>query len=963
MNKSNWLVATLFTIASFGAQAADTLPGLEAPASVIRDNNGIPHIYARNEHDLFFLQGRVHAEDRLFQMDILRRSADGTLAELFGPALIDNDVEVRTIGLHRAAKRSLDAHPAPMVAIFQAYADGVNSFIEQAEAAKDLPLEYGELGVTSLRRWSALDSVLVGKALAAQTSLIVTDDIDLTIALGTYQGVGAASGLFDGTALFFEDLFRNAPFDPASTVPDAMESFPTQGPDVAAWLDRLEQRIEKRAMKHGADYRDRIRRLKRVPGAMRLKDNDMGGSNSWVVAGRHTPGGKPLLANDIHLALESPTIFHELHLVAPGFKVSGSSLPGAPCVVRGQNKSIAWGITNARLDVSDLFFEVIVEDPDSPSGFSSVHADASGALTQEWIIPEIEVFNAIVKGVLETRKVQPALTLPRRNNGPLITPPEPMDNPPFPGALSALSVQSVGFGPTRDPEGLCEVNRASNLEEFKSALQLVDFASQNFTYADKDGNIAYFISGELPLREDLQAISPQNLPAVPPTPPFLIRNGFSGNDWIPRTVETLPANQATPFEILPFDEMPQAINPPSGFIVTANNDQAGNTLDNNPLNDLREGGQGLRYLNWGGRNFSIRAGRIEDMLGEKLSSSGTRYWWRNKVSFRDMKRMQADTVLNDARALMPHILGAYDRAGEVTANPVLAAVASDPRLGEAVERFRHWNFTTPTGIAEGYDGDPNGGGIEASIATTIYSTWRGVMVANTIDATLDFISSFPDVPDLPRPGSREEVVTALKHLLEKNGIGVSGLNFFNVVGVDDPATRRDVIVLASLSGTLDLLASDAFAGVFGNSVDQNDYRWGKLHRIVFENPVGAINAEFNVPPGRGSFPLPADGIRGIPVDGGFETVDEAPPKDASNIRVSDDQSFTFEFGPTGRYVARPGFLKVYGETSLPGGNSAIPGDINYLNLLEPWLRNETFRMLTSRYAIERNAQSIRKFRP
>ena len=198
-----------------------------------------------------------------------------------------------------------------------------------------------------------------------------------------------------------------------------------------------------------------------------------------------------------------------------------------------------------------------------------------------------EFFSANMEGTVSVLFSKNVFIVPRRNNGPLITEPE-LDSDS--GQLIALSVQSVGFGPTRDPEGFCALNRARNLGEFKGALQLIDFGSQNFVYADTKGNIGYFVSGELPLRADLEN------PSADITPPFLIRNGFSASQqWL--AIAGQPANQATPFEILPFADMPQTVNPPSGFIVNANNDQVGNSLDNNPLNDFREGGGGLRYLN------------------------------------------------------------------------------------------------------------------------------------------------------------------------------------------------------------------------------------------------------------------------------------------------------------------------------------------------------------------------------
>ena len=151
MYKSRVILTTLLlVIVPFTVHAEVMLAGLEAPVTVVRDANGIPHIRADNDHDLFFMQGRIHAQDRLFQMDLLRRSAAGTLAEVLGLSALPTDVETRTIGLSRAADLSLAAHPPEMVAILQAYSDGVNSYLNEAEAAGRLPLEYAHLGLTSV---------------------------------------------------------------------------------------------------------------------------------------------------------------------------------------------------------------------------------------------------------------------------------------------------------------------------------------------------------------------------------------------------------------------------------------------------------------------------------------------------------------------------------------------------------------------------------------------------------------------------------------------------------------------------------------------------------------------------------------------------------------------------------------------------------------------------------------------
>ena len=949
------LLSILFLVFSLPAQAETMLPGLEAPVIVVRDSNGIPHIFAKNDHDVVFMQGWVHAEDRLFQMDLSRRQVAGTTAELLGKAALPSDVFSRTLGFERAARRSLDAHPPEFKDLLQAYSDGVNAFIDVAEAAKLLPPEYGILKLTQVARWSPLDSLAIGKGLGVQTSVLGSEDIELTVTLAEYQFAGVAAG-FDGSALYFQDLFRSAPFDPASTVPDAEQRTPTLGVEaqIAALQRQVLQpgdigpRLGAKTLEQARAYLEKLRRLPRISGLLQPDGQAGGGSNTWVVSGAHTRNRRPLLANDAHLRLESPTIFHQVHLVAPGLDVIGRGLPGAPCVAIGHNRHLAWGFTNSRLDITDAYAEEIVEDENSPSGYSTRHDDSPEPM--ELLV---ESFRANQGGTVDLVLLQDFYVVPRRNNGPLITEIDD-ERDKFPG----LSLQSIGFGPTRDLEGICGINRARNLAEFKSALQLVDFASQNVSYADRKGNIAYFVSGEVPLREDLQAAT-SNDSLAPPfsvAPPFLIRQGTGGQEWIPE--ESPSPTQATPYAILPFEEMPQTVNPTSGVIVNANNDQAGNSLDNNPLNDRRPGG-GLYYLNWGGRNFSIRAGRITRLLEDALDDD-------DRLGPADMIELQADVVMLDAQVLTPAILQAFDRASSRGAHPALAAFAADPRVAEAVKRLEDWDHSTPTGIPEGYDArlddddeewnELDEDEIENSVAATIYSVWRREMAANTIDATLAKV----ELP--PLVNVREERVTALRYLLDSfesnQGVGASGLDFFAGPSDADPATRRDIVILRSLADALDRLASDSFKAAFNNSLDQDDYRWGRLHRIVFANTLGSA---FNVPPGFGVFPPPLDDLDGIPTDGGFETVDVGSP--AVNIETLGSDSFMFNLGPTGRFVAQVGWLKLKAVSSLPGGESAVPGSPFYLNLLEPWLLNQTYPLLVSPWKLGADAVSKQVFAP
>jgi len=192
-----------------------TIPTLEGKVAIRRDAEGIPHLLAHSARDLMVAQGWQHAADRLFQMDVLRRQASGTLAELFGAPALAQDVEIRTIGLRRAAERSLDAITEETRQAMEAYAEGVNAYI----AAHGVPPEYGALELTSVAPWSAVDSLAIAKLLSFSLSFDL--DIAPTIAFLTYVGAGQAGG-FDGAALYFADTHRSAPFDPAATVPDAM---------------------------------------------------------------------------------------------------------------------------------------------------------------------------------------------------------------------------------------------------------------------------------------------------------------------------------------------------------------------------------------------------------------------------------------------------------------------------------------------------------------------------------------------------------------------------------------------------------------------------------------------------------------------------------------------------------------------------------------------------------------------
>jgi penicillin G amidase len=889
------------------------LAGLHAPASVTRDVDGIAHLAATNEHDLLFLQGWVHASDRLFQMDVSRRQASGTLAELLGQAALASDVQTRTIGLRRAAERSLPAQSPEAKAALTAYADGVNAWV----ASHPLPAQYRALQLTHVTPWTPVDSLVVAKAIAFSLSFDL--DTDLTVIAQTYHATGAAAG-FDGDALFSQDLFRTQPFSDASTVPDATDrrvraTAATPGADRTA-----------AAVKLAKDYQARV---EKVPFLAQAVDRGFTmGSNEWAISGRHTATGRPILANDPHLSLDTPSTFYPVALRGGGYDVQGEGFAGTPFVILGENRRVAWGATTNPMDVTDTYVEQVRPDASSPSGLSTVY---KGQLEHVVAIPETFRVNLRTAGQQDAMGTVPpggqipaaTLVVPRRNNGPIVA----LDQ----AAGTALSVQYTGFSATRELDTFRLLDQAGDLGDFQHALSYFDVGSQNWSYADVDGHIGYFTSAEMPLREDLEA------GMVHGAPPYFLRDGTGGNEWLPASHHY--PGQALPYEILPPREMPHVVDPAAGFFVNANNDPAGTTLDNDPLNQLRPTG-GIYYLNVGYDGF--RAGRITELVRGALARG-------ERLTVQDVKDQQADVTLLDAEFFAPYLTAALGRA-KASGTPSLRALAADPRVAEAVGRLTRWDRTTPTGIADGYDASdvdgklkpPGPAEVADSVAATIYAVWRGQFVKNVIDT---HIAPY----GLPKPGG-DEALKALKNLLlgfpQRHGTGVSGVDFFAVPGIGDPADRRDLLVLKSLSDALDLLAGPAFDSAFHGSTDQDDYRWGLVHRITFDAMLG------------GPWSIPAGGP-GMPTDGGFSTVDVA----GHDVRADAANEFTFGSGPVRRFVAQPVRGTMRADSALPGGTSETLGSPYYGNLLPRWLTNDTYPVRLNRSDLARATESVDRYLP
>ncbi|MGA9289329.1 MAG: penicillin acylase family protein [Anaerobacillus sp.] len=296
------------------------LSALGAPVSIYRDTSGVPHIEASSSKDLFMAQGYVTAQDRMFQMDLSRRQASGTLSEVIGESTIDKDKFFRTLGLRRAAEASFGAYSEEAQQVLQWYADGVNAYLTQAKSDHSLPIEFTLAGYEP-EEWHPIDSLTIGKYMA----------FDL-------------GGHWEGQAFRYY-LLQNFSEEEAL---DLFPSYPENGSTVIQEVQKTSIDVTKSFTKA-------------------ITPDPFNGSNNWVVSGEKTSSGRPLLANDPHLGLGTPPIWYETHLNSPEYNVNGVIFAGVPGIIVGRNQSIAWGVTNVGPDVQDLYIEK--RNPEHPSEF------------------------------------------------------------------------------------------------------------------------------------------------------------------------------------------------------------------------------------------------------------------------------------------------------------------------------------------------------------------------------------------------------------------------------------------------------------------------------------------------------------------------------------------------------------------------------------------------------------------
>ena len=506
------------------------LAGLDGPVDIYRDHVGVPHIYATTQHDLFFAQGYIQAQDRFWQMDFWRHVGSGRLAEMF-PSQADTDAFLRALGWRVTAEQEYEQLDAESKALVDAYSAGVNSYIEGRDAV-DLSLEYALLGLPILapdykiEPWTPVHSLTWGKAMAWDLRGNMGEEIERAVLLKTLTPEQVA------------ELFPEYPQDHPVIVNKiggeaiVRNSIPTTAFNIPDGLL--------------ASLQHNVSLLDVALGPL----GDGIGSNSWAVSGDLTSTGEPLLANDPHLGIQMPSIWHQIHLEcrpvsdACPYNVAGFSFPGVPGVVIGHNEQIAWGFTNVGPDVMDLYIERV--NPENPNQYE---------VNGEWVDFETrtEIINVAggdpISHTVRLTRHGPVIS---DDYGPLKDQGEPGDEEfvPFkdragvelPGQY-VVALQWTALSPSTPFKAIWGFDKATNWEEFREAAKDFHVPPQNLIYADVNGNIAYQMPGDIPIRAKGDGTLP--------VPGWTDEYEWTG--------------------YIPFEELPYTVNPDEGYIVTANN--------------------------------------------------------------------------------------------------------------------------------------------------------------------------------------------------------------------------------------------------------------------------------------------------------------------------------------------------------------------------------------------------------
>ncbi|GAA3230696.1 penicillin acylase family protein [Streptomyces sp. NPDC006186] len=639
-----------------------TLKGLSGPVEVKRDGYGIPQIYANSDEDLFMAQGFVQAQDRFYEMDVRRHLTSGRLSEMFGKGQIDNDAFLRTLGWDRVAEQEYKTKlSASTKKYLDAYAAGVNAYLD-GRSGKDISLEYAALGFVNdykPEKWTPVDSVSWLKAMAWDLRGNMQDEIDralMTSRLGPQQiaqlypqypydrnrtivqegaydeQTGEYDQDADGTSSGSGSSLGGTGTGTGTSTGGTGTGTGTGGATGASSSSTSSSSTSSSTDADATALQGQLTGLYKVlddlPEAVGVNGNGIG-SNSWVVGGKHTITGKPLLANDPHLTASLPSVWYQMGLhcrtitAKCQFDVSGYTFAGLPGVVIGHNKNIAWGMTNSGVDVTDLYLEKITGD---------------GYLYDGKVVPfktreeTIKVAGGASKKIVvrETRDGMPLLSDRSDELVQVGKKATVANGAPDRGDGYGIALRWTALDPGTSMDAVFAMDKAADWNDFRAAAELFDVPSQNLIYADTQNHIGYQLPGKIPTRV-------KGTDGSVPVPGWNSRYRWTG--------------------FLDFDKLPREYDPKRGYIVTAN--QAVVDPDAYPY---------TLTTDWG---YGTRSQRITDLIEQKIKGGG-------KISTEDMRQMQLDNSSEIAKLLVPVLL---------------KIDIDDPEVRKAQKLLEGWDYT------------------------------------------------------------------------------------------------------------------------------------------------------------------------------------------------------------------------------------------------------------------------------
>ncbi|HVV82750.1 MAG TPA: penicillin acylase family protein [Kofleriaceae bacterium] len=908
------------------------LTGLDGKVEVTTDDRGVPHIRGTTVHDVLMVEGYLMSRDRFTQMEFIRRSVLGRLAEVAGalsPGLVDDDREQRFLGFKRdgeAIYASLAADD-PSRKGAEAFVAGINAYIDKVLTRDYVTTRGNEalaliLSSPNFGHWAPADIFALARYQAWNLSYDAGSDVERTQALAGVTSAfppSAGDPKLVARAGIYADFWTDRPARAAFT----SDGFPTDGSSARTTRPPAAKAAppylpDPRALAGARRFFDRMDQnelLRRDPHI---------GSNSWVVSGTKTASGNPILSNDPHLQLIAPPVWWYVHLDTASMHgekdidVEGVAFAGLPGVVLGYNRKLAWSATTTGYDVTDVYDEQVTYRNDgTPAApqWTPVSVKFRGNDVA------LQVVDEVIKNQSAPDEDFKIYVVP--HHGAIIP-----DSFVYPASVAdphghAMSVRYTGDTPSNELAFFTGLMTASTFADAETAQDNFRVGSQNFSFVSATEGIRWSTESRIPQRDPRACTFAYGVTGVPTgVSPLFVLDGASGNyEWQSDLDDT---------------HIPHEVNPARGYIATSNNDNVGVTADGNPCNDL--------YYLGGDFDVGYREARIQQRLDALTTRGG--------ITPDDMVALQGESTSITGESMRDKVVAALDHAlGDPSDDPALAAAMTDlgasgrATLMDARSRLMAWTFATPHGVGATAQSE-----IADSVATTVWNAMLTRLVPLAFGDETSRIGHSPGTLQAAR--ALEWAITSPQTMATYRAAygGREGWN--DTVLWDDLATpavletRDERIVRAVIAGYAFLTQR--------LGADRDQWRWGRLHAVRFGQVAPALdgNEQVSIPPAMDpTFP------------DGFPRHSDLGAVDPGNFSIYGATDFSYGSGASQRLVVEMTPTGPVPRNAIPGGQNEDPDSPHHADEAEHWRKNEQPPLYYEAADYEAHAERHLRFDP